>query len=535
MLDLSWCRISGSSSLVCDYTRGDEWLEALFAGSREQRRCEPSAIAAIEQTMALAEPTSSQRANLEKLSAGGAVVISGQQVGFLGGPLYTWLKIATIVAIARFRDAVPVFWIEDNDHDIAEAQQVGIIAPDDTLRTLDCPTDRRYPEQTIVAACRIGEAIAEQLGMLATLYAKLPHADAAIERLEQCYRPGSSWSEAFLQWHNTFWSAHGVLFVRSSVLRSIGAMRPMIERELRSPGELAAAVAEQTAVLVERGYPAQIEAADVNVFFHDSQQRFRIHRDDEKRFRIAGRSTNRDELLAMLDREPDRFSPSAALRPLVQDSLFAPIVTVLGPAELQYHAQLRRVYDRWHVPKPQLSLRCSATLVPPRVMRLLQQYPDDVEVFFQPQRVFDRWLARQLDSHALIERAVATERTVRTALEEFERDAEQLDPTLARSVRATAHVIGERLHRLQAKVRRAILRRNEQQTARFRAARVHVFPNDGLQERSIAPIHWVCSLGIERWAAALIGAAERAGRAHYIATPDELIGVLGTPVVTSYV
>ena len=54
------------------------------------------------------------------LAAGQAdIVVTGQQPGFLGGPLYTLYKVATTIALARSRSlagkpTVPVFWSGDD-------------------------------------------------------------------------------------------------------------------------------------------------------------------------------------------------------------------------------------------------------------------------------------------------------------------------------------------------------------------------------------------------------------------------------------
>ncbi|MDX2475548.1 MAG: bacillithiol biosynthesis BshC, partial [Candidatus Krumholzibacteria bacterium] len=62
----------------------------------------------------------------QALRTGPAVVVTGQQPGFLGGPLLTLFKIATAIAAARQRTAagrptVAVFWSGDDDDDLAEA------------------------------------------------------------------------------------------------------------------------------------------------------------------------------------------------------------------------------------------------------------------------------------------------------------------------------------------------------------------------------------------------------------------------------
>src|SRR5262249_20648323 len=49
-------------------------------------------------------------ANIQRLRDGAAAVVTGQQVGLFGGPLYCVLKALTAVKLAEEAGAVPVFW-----------------------------------------------------------------------------------------------------------------------------------------------------------------------------------------------------------------------------------------------------------------------------------------------------------------------------------------------------------------------------------------------------------------------------------------
>src|SRR5690348_3953347 len=59
-------------------------------------------------------------ANIERLRAGTPAVVTGQQVGLFGGPLFCLLKAVTAATHAEQADAVPVFWLATEDHDVEE-------------------------------------------------------------------------------------------------------------------------------------------------------------------------------------------------------------------------------------------------------------------------------------------------------------------------------------------------------------------------------------------------------------------------------
>jgi len=67
--------------------------------------------------------------SLEALRQGAGAVVTGQQVGLFGGPLFTPFKAATAVARARQattagRPHTPIFWLASEDHDFAEINHV---------------------------------------------------------------------------------------------------------------------------------------------------------------------------------------------------------------------------------------------------------------------------------------------------------------------------------------------------------------------------------------------------------------------------
>ena len=64
-------------------------------------------------------------ANIERLRNGAMAIVTGQQVGLFLGPAYTIYKAVTVIRLARELrsrgvEAVPVFWLASEDHDLAE-------------------------------------------------------------------------------------------------------------------------------------------------------------------------------------------------------------------------------------------------------------------------------------------------------------------------------------------------------------------------------------------------------------------------------
>ena len=82
--------------------------------------------------------------NIKKLSNKKTLaVVTGQQLGILGGPLYTFYKIITAIKLSqylseRYNDYnfVPIFWLEGDDHDFNEVRTIKIVDDSNSLLTI---------------------------------------------------------------------------------------------------------------------------------------------------------------------------------------------------------------------------------------------------------------------------------------------------------------------------------------------------------------------------------------------------------------
>ena len=136
--------------------------------------------------------------NIAKIRAGARAVVTGQQVGLLGGPLYVLLKAATAIARAKQVSAatgvehVPVFWLATEDHDLEEVDQVSLLTKE-SVETLRLGLVRDRMEARVGRRGALGDGVDALLERASELLAYAPVCDL----LRECYRPDETFGGAF--------------------------------------------------------------------------------------------------------------------------------------------------------------------------------------------------------------------------------------------------------------------------------------------------------------------------------------------------
>jgi bacillithiol biosynthesis cysteine-adding enzyme BshC len=342
----------------------------------------------------LAEQNSSPEAaaHLKMLAAGAGTVLTGQQVGLFGGPLFTPFKAGATLARAREATAagaphVGLFWLAGDDHDFAEIDHV-LFPSGRTVEKL-----RYTPNAPVPAAVPVGRVVIDDsIDALLDRAWNLLGDSEAMDALSAAYKPGRTFTQAFADFYAQAFAAQGLLLVDASgrEFHRLGA--PVLRAALERADEFHAALIERDCELVEAGFHAQVAvtAQSSLLFLIDAKTGVRaaLKRTaptaaEPQGLWQAGRQTvSTAELLAILDAEPERISASALLRPVFQDFLFGTSQIIGGPAEVAYYAQSAVLYERILGRQTQPALRFSATLIEPAIAKLLSAHDLKLESLF---------------------------------------------------------------------------------------------------------------------------------------------------------
>jgi bacillithiol biosynthesis cysteine-adding enzyme BshC len=338
-----------------------------------------------------ASPSPAASAALEALRQGAGIVVTGQQVGLFGGPLFTPFKAATAVARARQattagRPHSAVFWLASEDHDFAEINHVVFPARRELRKlTYAAAPDTARPVGGIV--------LDESISPLLDQAWELLGSSDAMDALAAAYQPGRTLAQAFRDFYSRAFAAQGLLVLDAGGREFHRMGAPVLRAAIERADELHAALLDRNRELEEAGYHAQVAVAPRSslLFLIDERSGARLAlkrqaptaAEPDGLWQAGRQSFSTAELQGVLDSEPERISPSALLRPVFQDFLLSTSATVGGPAEIAYFAQSGVLFERILGRVTPALPRFSATVVEPAVGELLRKLGLTLEEVFQ--------------------------------------------------------------------------------------------------------------------------------------------------------
>lgn len=483
-----------------DPTSPDDWRSAIArVQQHSRRRSDISRIVEAQQTHRGAPPAA-LAATRKLLDPRTVAVVTGQQAGAFGGPLFTLLKAITAIQLARRTaeehdtQTVAVFWVDSEDHDWVEVASCTVLDRAFQPRTITLPPPEGAGELP-VAALQLDARVEQHLAELAQVLAPTDFTEWAIAGLRVAYRPGVKMADAFARWLEGLLGPLGLIVFESADPAAKPLVADVFARELKAPGRTAALAAAAGEALAARGHvPQVVPQQDSPSLFHLDSVRRPIRRKGDD-FLIGEQSYSGDALAAEAVSAPQRFSPNVLLRPIVQDTLFPTICYVAGPSELAYLGQLGTVYDLFGVPMPLMYPRATATLVDSATARFLAKYDFPLqELQPQDESALNRLLQSQLPQS--VEEAMKdAEDAIRRSMQRVIDAMPALDPTLAGAARTVLGKIEHELRALQSKTIHAAKRRDETLRRQFTRAQAQTFPHGHPQERTLAVVFFLNRYG----------------------------------------
>jgi len=435
-------------------------------------------------------------ASIERFRKGAVACISGQQVGMLGGPLYSLLKAVSALQMAEELtaqgiEAIPVFWLATEDHDLAEIASVTLPA--------GCELEKLTATGESGSDAPVGPLPLEpRIESLVERATQLLGAGWVSDALRESYRVGESYGSAFARLFTRLLAGTGMVLVDPMENELHAIAQPLFTAAAERAEELDQALLERGKALHIAGYHEQVRVTPEStlLFSLAGNRRTVLHLAGDG-FMLGAQRISRHEVLDQIAAHPEQFSANVLLRPVMQDYLFPTAVYFGGPAELAYFAQAAVVYEKLLGRMTPVMPRLSATIISPAMDDLLARYRLSFgDLFHGSERVCELLASRVLPP-GLREALHEAKESLQSHLSALRAELQALDPTLVDATARSERKMLYQLAKIGAKAGRAELRHNKGLTQDAHHVLTELFPHKELQERVLPVIYFLAQYGRE--------------------------------------
>ncbi|MGB9237000.1 MAG: bacillithiol biosynthesis cysteine-adding enzyme BshC [Terriglobales bacterium] len=477
-----------------------EWLNEEGALVRYDQSRRQQVAATLERQNRSWDASAKALANLERFRRGALTVVTGQQVGLFGGPLFSIYKALTAVKLAEQAtaasvDCVPVFWLATEDHDLAEVNHVSLLSPQGVAERVTVES-RGIPDAP-VGAIKFGPEIGPVMERAASLLG-----DSEVTTwLRESYREGETLGSGFARLFARLFADWGVILLDPADPELHDLAKPLFRAAIEKAPELDEALLARGKSVEAAGYHQQVKvtAASTLLFEVKNGARTVVHRkangSTNPEFQVGHEKVSQHQLLDRIEAGPENFNANVLFRPVVQDYLLPTLAYTGGAAEVAYFAQVAVVYEKLLGRVTPVLPRFSATLVEPKAERILTRYHLQLQdLFHGSDKVRETIAARSLPPD-LQGRFAAAYSGVEQSMTALRDSLDKLDATLIRSSDRARMRMWHQVNRLHRQASRAEILRNEVISHHTAALCNALFPHKTLQERELAGISMVARYG----------------------------------------
>ena len=432
-------------------------------------------------------------------------VVTGQQPMIFGGTLFTIYKTLTAIIYCKHfsrqtgNHFVPVFWLGDEDHDFDEVAELHLFSQSG-LNDFKWETQKNRQQRT--ADIQLQEDFEDLKKNIKKTLGDTDFTDDLWTTIENAYSRGTTVGDAFGKLMTQLFGHHGLILAGSNDPAIKKLCRPVIVASVEKQEDIYRSLRETSENLEKTGYHSQVKVQPSNLFrIAEDGSRFKLDvkdgvwRDDSGNFN----NVSQDQLISMIKKDPENFSPNVFLRPLIQDFLLPTIAYVGGPGEISYYAQMKGAYEIFDQTMPAILPRFSCTLVESSIKRALDSLPFKWTEYNRRIEDLESDFVDQSDKPDIESIIGSWKEEVEELTERMKPLIGEIDPTLENTAgKASASFFNE-LDKLKGKMYRSVKEQEKVQVNRISKVQEALFPNGNLQEREIAFIYFMNKYGSGIW------------------------------------
>lgn len=425
------------------------------------------------------ETSEATQANISALAEPTTFTITtAHQPSLATGPLYYIYKIVSAINLCKALNKtypghrfVPIFVTGGEDHDFEEVNHLHLFNKEIVWEN----------EESGSVGMMKAASLAPVLTQLKEILGDRPTAAEIYQILEKAYTSHDLYSSSTIDLVNQLFGQYGLVILGMNHPKLKREFIPIIRQELlEQPSQ--AFIHKATAALEEAGFSGQAHAREINLFYLRDQIRERIvFENDQYEVLNTDFKFTEAELLAELDAHPEHFSPNVVMRPLYQEQILPNLAYIGGGGEIAYWLERKEQFAHFGLNFPMLIRRNSVLWLDAGTQKRMKKLGLEVEdLFVETEALLKRFIKQNTES----ELSLAEEKEQHQQLfEAIKYKAQEIDPTLAKTVAAEQAKQLNILNQLEGRLMRAEKQKHEVALNQIRSLKEKLFPKNGLQER----------------------------------------------------
>jgi bacillithiol biosynthesis cysteine-adding enzyme BshC len=306
----------------------------------------------------------------------------------------------------------------------------------------------------------------------------------------------ATYSSAFAGLFARIFSEFGLILLDplDEHLHRVGA--PVLRDALANRDELNDMLLRRGKELERAGYDVQVKVTSHSTLLFSLQEGKRqVITAANGQFSSGALTLPREDWVRGFEVAPEKFSPNALLRPVLQDFLLPTAAYFGGPAEIAYYAQSQVLYKKLLGRMPVLFPRADFTLVDPKAERILKKYRLQVEdVWSGSQTLRNRMynsavpgkLAREFDGNL---------RQIEKSIQKLHKAIAKVDPTIQGTIARAEKRIRFQIEKLRHKTGAALDRHEKLIAQHEKFLENLLYPQKGLQSRDLCFLPFLARWG----------------------------------------
>lgn len=285
-------------------------------------------------------------------------VTTGHQLNLFTGPLYFLYKIVSTINLCNTLkkehpeyNFVPIYWMATEDHDFEEINYFNF---KNVKIKWNAESHGPVGRLSTSGLADVLEVFASELGVG-------QNADYLKQLFENAYLKHDTLAEATRFLANKLFGNSGLVILDGDDASLKQLFIPFVKEELLH--QVSFQKVTETNTILQKDYDIQVNPREINLFYIEDNLRERIVFEDDL-FKVNNTqfAFSEKEILALLESNPEKFSPNVILRPLYEEVILPNLCYIGGGGEISYWLQLQSNFNSNKITFPILLVRNSVVL-----------------------------------------------------------------------------------------------------------------------------------------------------------------------------